>query len=151
MSAQNANHPLITWINGMIVRGGAKYENGDLYLSPIGARRFALSLHEQIPVICWSDTDNKALGSVRWKTAAIAFNLKNHDWIALSCPDIRVKNSAALNPVKLRIFIPINAGRLDPWKEVMPPKIGTSVFKMQNGKPVLTGSPISSIPIKLVG
>lgn len=151
MSSQMESHPLIAWINGLIVRGGAKYENGDLYLTPLAARRFALSLHEKNPVLCWSDTDNKALGGIRWKSAAIVFGLKNHDWIALNCPDIRIKNSGALNPVKLRVFIPVSAGRLDPWKEVMPPKLGISIFSMEKGRPVLTSRPAFTLPVKLMG
>lgn len=151
MSSEMESLPLIKWINGLLARGGAHYEKGDLYLTPLAARRFALSLYEKNPVLCWSENDNKALGGIKWKTAAVVFGLKNHDWIALNCPDIRIKNSSALNPVKLRMFIPVSTGRLDPWKEVRPTKIGISVYSTENGQHLIKSRPLFSIPVKLMG
>lgn len=148
MSSGTENHPLLQWLNGLIIRGGANFQNGDIRITPLGARRFALSVHNNSPVICWSEEDHKALGTVRWKSALL-FGIGGHDWVALNCPDIRIKNSSAMNPVRLRLFIPITTGRLDPWKSIRPQKIGIQVFSMKNGQPVLTGSPLMSIPTTL--
>lgn len=49
MSSEMESLPLIKWINGLLTRGGAHYDKGDLYLTPLAARRFALSLYEKTP------------------------------------------------------------------------------------------------------
>lgn len=151
MATDNEHNPMIKWVNALIQGGGAKYQNNDIHLTPLAARRFGLSLHEKNPVLCWSETDNDALGSIRWRSAAFVYGLENQDWIALNCPDIRVKNSGALNPVKLRLFIPITTGRLDAWKNVPPSKLGIAVFKNEKGKLAMTSIPTSFIPMKLMG
>jgi len=128
----------------------ASANGSDIILGPLAGRRFAVGVHQKLPLLCWTDVDAPHLASVPWTSAAIAFNLKGGDWVALSAQDIRVQNSVAMEPIKLRMFIPVTSGRLDAWKEFVPSHIFIGKMVVENGVPRLDGTPFSRLPLKLL-
>lgn len=151
MSFSEATQPLLDWIPLILQNNAGIMEGNDLILTEKGAKRFLIGIHNKNPLICWNEHDAKALENIKWTSSALVFNLKGKDWIALSCQDIRIKNSEALNPVRFRIFVPIIVGRLDVWKEVRPTTLAGGRIKMIKGAPKFDGTPFMTVPLKLMG
>ena len=150
MSFMNELHPLVEWLASVIQVDAGSMEGSDMILNEKGGKRFLIGVHDKSPLTCWNHHDSKALESVRWTSAALAYGLKGKDWIALSCQDIRVKNSESKNPVRFRIFIPVMTGRLDVWKEIDPTLMVVGRFKTFKGAHVIDGSPFATVPLKLL-
>lgn len=144
------NHPFIAWWAGLKRLDAITYEGKDLILSDLGGKRFAVGKHKEIPLLCWLPEDREAMESIKWTSAAIAYGLRGRDWIALSASDARIRDSAAMNPVPARVFIPVTAGRLLPWQPVSPQRIALGTMAMEKGTPVFHGDPSRELPLKLL-
>lgn len=148
-SRASHEHPFVVWWAGLKRLDAITVEGKDFILSDAGAKRFAIGVHGDIPLLCWLGEDRAALEAVAWTSAALAFGLKGRDWIALSATDIRVKGAASLNPVPARLFIPVSTGRLDAWKDVTPPKL--AVGAMDGRLPAAFGGvPFKTLPLRLL-
>lgn len=144
-------HPFIDWWAALKRFDAVSLEGKDFILTDLGGKRFALGVHQGVPLLCWLKEDDASLGSIHWTSAAFAYGLKDRDWVALSAADIRVKGSSVLNPVPARLFIPVTLGRLSPWKDSPSQKLALGVMSVKKGKPSFDGSPAKTIPLKLLG
>lgn len=151
MSSQDSNsHPFLAWYAGLKGLDAVSLEGKDFILSDLGGKRFAVGVHKAMPLLCWHPLDREAMESVRWTSAAIAYGLNGRDWVALSALDVRIKGSASLNPVPARLFVPVAAGRLLPWKELSPQRIAVGAMRMEKGSPFYIGDPLKELPLKLL-
>lgn len=151
MSFSDGTPPLIEWLKAIIHNNAGSMENTDLILTEKGAKRFLIGVHEKTPLLCWNEHDAKALETIKWTSAALAYGLKHKDWFALSCQDIRIKDSEAKNPIRFRIFIPVLTGRLDVWKEVNPSLMTLGRYKKLKGAHFFDGTPFATVPVKMLG
>lgn len=141
---------VLIWIANMIADNSGQMEGADFILNEKGARRFALSVFKEQPLMCWPSFDGPAMESVKWSSAAFILDFKDKDWIALSCQDIRIKNSQAMNPVRFRLFIPVTIGRLNAWIPVNPKNLSLGQTKINAGIPIFTGEPALEVPLKVL-
>jgi len=146
-------HPLIAWYAALLRAGAVRCEGTDVVLGALGGKRFGISVTDKNePLLCCLEDDREVIESVPWTSAAMIFNHKRSDWVALSCKDARVRGSAEMNPVPLRLWIPVTVGRLDAWKKVPPKSLRVGVMTVnKNGPPTITGEPFINVPYKLIG
>lgn len=140
----------LRWCAGLIQKKIASVQGTDIILDELAGRRFALGIHEDNPLVCWQESDHPYISSINWTSAALGFNLKGGDWIALSANDVRIENSAAMEPVKLRLFIPVTVGRMTPWKKDKPEFLFADKMEMEKGVPEYSGTPSIKLPVTVL-
>lgn len=146
-----SEHPFAAWIGALatlnaVALDGAK--NTDIKLSGLGAKRFALGIHESAPLLAILAEDQAAFQAVKWTSAALILNKDYSDWIALSAKDIRPGNPSSGDASPMRLFIPVELGRLTAWKEMDKNTklfIGIMSEKKMNGLLELQGSPFMEL------
>lgn len=127
-------------------QGGAK----DIILGVQGSRRFGLGIVEGLPYLGYVEPDSAAIESVKWTTSAILFSKGDRDWVALSSADARMDTTQAMNPVPLRLFIPVSTGRLSAWKDIQPKELAIGSMSLnEKGEAVMSASPFRKLPLKV--
>lgn len=131
-----SEHPFTAWIGALasldcVILDGSK--NNDLKLSGLAAKRFALGVHDKSPLLAVLPEDRAAFQAVKWSSAALILNNDFSDWIALSAKDVRPGNPSSGEPSPLRLFIPVELGRLSAWKEAQT-KTNLFVGSIRKGK-----------------
>jgi hypothetical protein len=131
----------------------AKFEGADMVLGDLGGKRFAIGIEpDGTPLLCCLDRDKEALSSVSWTSAAMIFNQKDRDFIVLSCKDVRVRGSAEMNAVPVRLWVPLTLGRLDPWKDHKPEKLSLGTMKAgKKGALATSGTAFANVSMKIIG
>ncbi len=115
-----SEHPFTAWLGSLATLNGVTLDgtrNSDIKLSGIAAKRFALGVYDGAPLLAILAEDQAAFQAVKWTSAAIIINRDFSDWIALSAKDVRAGSQEQGEPVPMRLFIPIQLGRLSAWKE----------------------------------
>jgi hypothetical protein len=148
------DNPFLLWVlllnnvNAVEVKSGSAAGAKDIILDVQASRRFGVATIDALPYLGYVDKD--AIETVKWTTAAILFNKMDKDWIALSSADARMDTTHAMNPVPLRLFIPVSAGRLAAWKEIQPRELAIGPMNINpNGEAVLAASPFRKLPLKI--
>lgn len=145
-------HPLIVWYAGLMKADAARLEGTDIVLGDLGGKRFAVGIDaDGGPLLCCLEGDKRAMTSVAWTGAAMVFDHKDRDWVVLSCADVRVAGSEAMESVPLRIWIPVTLGRLLAWKDHRPDKLTISEMMSKQNGPLTAGTTIATIPMKIIG
>lgn len=122
----------------------------DVILEPDGSKRFGLGIMDGLPALGYVEHDRAAIESVRWTSAAILFAKNERDWVALSATDARPTNMTAMNPIPMRLFIPVSTGRLAAWKELAPKEISIApITKQGKGAPAFPETPFRKLPLKV--
>jgi hypothetical protein len=150
-------NPFLLWVlslndvGALDIKGGGPSGAKDIILGAQGSRRFGLAAFpEGIPYLGYVDTDKAAIEAVKWTSAAILFRKGGQDWVALSTTDARLDTAQAMNPVPLRLFIPVATGRLSAWREVAPKELAIGVMTLNGkGETVFSGSPFKKLPLKI--
>src|SRR3546814_770538 len=122
--AGTSDHPFISWYAGLRSLRAARCHGDDIFLDDLGGKRFAIGVDpDATPVIGFLEDDVSALTSIRWTAVAFVREHKGRDWLALSCRDARVSGAQEMNPVPLRLWIPISRGMLAAWDENRPTRV----------------------------
>ena len=145
----------IGWFAALAKVNAAKIINKDIVLDDFGSRRFALGIvtsgkNVGSPVLGIYYKDVDAVMNIPWQTSGIICGHQGRDWIALSCKDIRVSNSAEMMALPLRIWIPFPIGSLDEWVSKPPKRL--EIRKSKNGKgnhPIIDNSPLAVLPLTI--
>lgn len=147
------DHPLVIWYAALKRADAASMEGSDIVLGDLGGKRFAIGIEEgTIPLLCCAFRDKEAVASVKWTSAAFVFGHKERDWVALSCKDVRTRDSQQMNPVPLRLWIPVTTGMLEAWAEIKPAKLKVGAMKAtKKGPPALFGEPFTEVTLKIIG
>jgi hypothetical protein len=153
-ASSTVTHPFAIWAGQLATLGACTLDGGqnnDIKLSAIGAKRMSIGVYKGNPLMCFLPEDQEAIQSIRWSSAAVLMNLKDQDWIALSCKDIRPQGAVGI-AFPVRLFIPVGHGRLQAWRNSpVDPQVhlGVMSFPKENGLPFFDGSPFLSLPAKL--
>ena len=150
------DNPFLLWVlllnnvNGLEVKANGQNGAKDIILGVQGSRRFAVSQIDGIPYLGYVEPDREALEAVKWTSAALLFGKQDRDWVALSSADARTDMTQSMNPVPLRLFIPVSTGRLSAWKELAPKELAIGhVSKNEKGDPTMAASPFRRLPLKV--
>lgn len=148
-------HPFAAWIGSLAAENlvqvdGAK--NNDIKLRGLAAKRFALGVFNEQPLLAILAEDRAAFQAIRWSSAALLINRDDSDWIALSSQDIRPGTPVGGEPSPMRLFIPVQHHRLLAWKNVDPKQvlhIAVMDVDKKKGLPTLVGSPFLNLQAKI--
>jgi hypothetical protein len=151
MTAEQDEHPFLSWVASLVARGEAAMQDKDVVLTAVAGKEFALGVHDGDPLFCCQEQHEEALQSIKWGAAAILFNTNGRDWVVLSAKDVRVKGAPSPTPVPVRLFLPIAAGRWDAWRDIGPTTIHLGVMEMSKGAAEFTGTPFKSLPLQIKG
>lgn len=150
------DNPFMLWllllnnVNAVEIKASGQSGAKDVILGVQGSRRFGVGLVDGIPYLGYVEPDRAALESVKWTTSAILFSKGDRDWIALSSADARMDTAQAMNPVPLRLFIPVSTGRLAAWKELLPKELAIGpMTRNEKGEAVMSASPFRKLPLKV--
>src|SRR3546814_6275336 len=89
-----------------------------------------------------------ALTAIRWTAVAFVREHKGRDWLALSCRDARVPGAQEMNPVPLRLWIPISRGMLSAWNDNRPTRVKIRVVALESGDLApLERGPLMELPL----
>ena len=100
------------------------------------------------------EEDQEAIMFLNWKSCAFLRQVQKKDWIALSCPDIRIKDGSAIQPIAMRLWLPCFPGLLDGWLKVeeKPKTLKIVTTKLQKGKPQQIGNKsLLTLPLSFAG
>nr|WP_250807994.1 hypothetical protein [Neorhizobium tomejilense] len=150
------DNPFLLWllhlnnVGAVDLRANGSSGAKDILLNAQGGRRFGISKIDGLPYLGYVDQDQSALESVKWTTSAILYDKRDQDWIALSSADARMDTTQAMNPVPLRLFIPITTGRLAAWKEIGPKELAIGkMARNEKGETTMSASPFRKLPLKV--
>jgi hypothetical protein len=150
------DNPFLLWVlllnnvNAVDVKSNPQTGVKDVILGVQGGRRFGIASVDGLPYLGYVERDQEAVETVKWTTAAILFNKPDKDWIALSSADARMDTTQAMNPVPLRLFIPVSQGRLSAWKDFMPKELAIGPMTLNaKGEAVMSASPFRKLPLKV--
>ncbi|MDW9478769.1 hypothetical protein GOB57_08630 [Sinorhizobium meliloti] len=150
------DNPFLLWVlllnnaNAVEVKSNPQTGAKDVILGVQGSRRFGVAILDGIPYLGYVDRDREAMEAVKWTTAALLFNKPDKDYVALSSVDARMDTTQAMNPVPLRLFIPVSSGRLAAWKENMPKELAIGPMTLNaKGEAVVSASPFRKLPLKV--
>lgn len=150
------DNPFLLWVlllnnvNAVEVKANPHTGAKDIILGVQGSRRFGVAAVDGQPYLGYVDTDKSAIEAVKWTTAALLFSKQDKDWIALSSADARMDTTQAMNPVPLRLFIPVSMGRLAAWKEIMPKELAIGpMSRNDKGEAVMSASPYRKLSLKV--
>lgn len=164
MAEQNGHHPFFEWYAGLLEMDAVSTNpKGDLLLTDVGGRRFAVGVHDGKPLLGCLRGDIAALRSISWTRAMINLGGGGRDWIALKARDIRKSGTdekSAASPwggpsgskKSLALWIPVSLGRLSVWTESeleAPQSLLLGQIGKKKGVPHLRGTPFSEIPLSL--
>jgi hypothetical protein len=144
-------HPFAAWIGGLAAENQVQVDgarNNDIKLRGLAAKRFALGVFNEQPLLAILPEDQAAFQAIRWSSAALLINRDDSDWIALSSKDIRPGTPAGGEPSPMRLFIPVQHHRLLAWKNVDPKQIlhiGVMNVDKEKGLPTNDGSPFMNL------
>lgn len=145
------DHPLVTWYAALKRADSASVRGSDVVLGDAGGKRFALGVAEgPCPLLAYLAEDADVIGSVRWTSAAIIRAHEGRDWLALSAKDVRVKGSGEMNPVPMRLWIPVATGRLDAWAEAGATRLRLQQMDASGKAPAVSGAPLAELALKVV-
>lgn len=149
------DNPFLLWIlllnnvNAVDIKSNAQTGAKDIILGVQASRRFGVGMVDGLPYLGYVDTDKEAMEAVKWTTSALLFN-KPRDYVALSAVDARMDTAQAMNPVPLRLFIPVASGRLFAWKEFKPTELAIGPMSLnEKREAVLPASPFRKLPLKI--
>ena len=158
-SALIQDNPFLVWVLSLenlkaveLRNSGAQGAVKDIILNSQAARRFGVGVHNQIPYLGYTLHDKEAIESVRWSSAALLFDKQGGDWIALSCLDSRTETSTGINPVPIRLFIPVTSGRMSLWKDMSPSEISIGLIKNSANNVHtfdISNEPFKTLPLKI--
>lgn len=150
------DNPFMLWLlllnsaNAVEIKSNGQSGAKDVMLGVQGSRRFGVAVVEGIPYLGYVEPDRAAIESVKWTTSAILFSKGDKDWVALSSADARLDTTQSMNPVPLRLFIPISTGRLGAWKEMGPKELAIGPMSLNaKGEAVMSASPFRRLPLKV--
>jgi hypothetical protein len=149
------DNPFLLWLLHLNNVGAVDIRQGkagakDILLNAQGGRRFGVSHIDGIPYLGYVDRDQSAIEAVKWTTSAILYRKRDQDWIALSSADARMDTTQAMNPVPLRLFIPITTGRLDGWRDIGPKELAIGLMsRNEKGETTMAASPFRKLPLKV--
>ncbi|MCV9963763.1 hypothetical protein OIU34_17955 [Pararhizobium sp. BT-229] len=150
------DNPFLLWVlllnnvNAVEVKSNPQTGAKDVILGAQGSRRFGVAMVDDVPYLGYVDRDREAMEAVKWTTAALLFNKPDKDYVALSSVDARMDTTQAMNPVPLRLFIPVSSGRLSAWKEFMPKELAIGPMTLNaKGEAVMSASPFRKLPLKV--
>lgn len=161
----DADNPFLTWFASYHALDKATYKerqtdtglSADIYMSSIASMRFSIGIDtEDKSVILGVSKDIfSSVMAIKWDRMALLKQVKGFDWnrkvtmdwVAFSCPDIRIESSGSPDPVQLRLWLPASTGILNGWigLDNYPDVIKIQSTDTENGKPV----PENNEPIEL--
>lgn len=157
INAQVTENPFLIWVLSLdsmkAIELRASGSDGlvkDIILDIQGARRFGLGIHENTPYFGYVDQVREAIESVKWTSAAILYGKQGKDWVALSSTDARSDTTVGMNPIPIRLFVPVSIGRLAAWKELAPTEIAIGhMTANKKGEATFATSPFRNLPLKI--
>lgn len=144
-------HPFAAWIGGLAAENLVQVDgsrNNDIKLRGLAAKRFALGVFNDQPLLAILPEDRPAFQAIRWSSAALLINRDNSDWIALSSKDVRPGTPVGGEPSPMRLFIPVQHHRLLAWKNVDPKQvlhIAVMDVAKEKGLPTADGGPFMNL------
>jgi hypothetical protein len=150
-----AEHPFGAWYAALARVGAASCSGQDVVLGERGGKRFAIGVDSDAkPVLGILERDLAAVTAFKWHSAAFVRGHKGRDWVALKCTDARVDGAEEMNPVPLRLWIPVSLGVLEAWTGIVPApsKLRLRAVASKRGQPTASDrSPVGEIPLLLKG
>jgi hypothetical protein len=148
------HHPFIMWFAYMYKKRTVDPRGKDIIVDAIGSKRFGLDVDKTtskaLPVLCVGIYDVKPINSINWTSAGIIIGQKNKDWVALSCPDVRIQGSQEPKPVPLRLWIQFPTGSLDAFAKNGSDKLYLKSVKLGKGdSPIVEKAPFDILPLKV--
>lgn len=137
--------------------------SADIYMSSMASMRFSVGIDDSDASVVFGIAHDIAdsVMSFNWTTVAFLKQIKGvqkgkpsiNDWIAFSCPDIRVEDSGSPEPISLRIWFPVATGILDGWSGLpeYPDSIRIVKTIFKKGLPIAEGEDIKTLPLVFKG
>jgi hypothetical protein len=154
---EGSSFPFLQWFGRLRADGEATRErskdNEDFLVGDEAMKSFPIGAEGNATffVAAFAD-DLNAIASVPWSSAALVRGHQDRDWVAIACKDARIRGSKEMNPLALRLWLPVPSVKMNVFKDVQPKTLNLREMSLVKAVPTLKNGPaLVTVPLSMRG